>query len=120
MFSPTAEEAGRGIEYAPGLLTKPMGALFALSSGIPWLDAISLVGALGLCARLFRSRNLTVSRPLAVATIVMGLALFVVPSDIIGATYADVRLGPAIALLAIATLGVRANAPSSAANAVLA
>src|SRR5262249_55590770 len=118
--SPTAGEASKGISYAPGLGTKPVGALFTLSSGILWLDALSAACIAALCAWLAITRELTLSRPLAFAAAMMGLALFIVPSEVVGATYADVRLGPAIALLGIAALGLRADAPRTASYAVVA
>jgi hypothetical protein len=56
------------------------------------------------------AKKITISWPLALATIMMSLALFVVPDTVMGESYADVRIGPVIALLAIATFDLRANA----------
>ncbi len=109
-LSPTAGVAGKGFGYAPGLLTKPLGGLYALSSGSLWLDAATVLGQIGLGGWLVMSGRLTVSRPLGFATAMMVLAFFVVPSDVMGALYADVRLGPALALLAVAALDVRGDA----------
>jgi hypothetical protein len=110
LLSPTASVAGKAFVYAPGLGTKPVGALFSLSSGVPWLDEVSLLSMAALFAWLTIARKITVSWPLALATIMMSLALFVVPDSVMGALYADVRIGPVIAFLAIATFDLRANA----------
>jgi hypothetical protein len=64
------------------------------------------------------ARKITISPPLALATIMMSLALFVVPDSVMGALYADVRIGPVIALLAIATFDLRAHAGRAAIYAV--
>jgi hypothetical protein len=114
VFSPTASVAGKGFAYAPGLGTKPVGALFSLSSGVTWLDMTSLFCVVAVFVWLAATRKIAFSRPLAFATIMMSLALFVVPDSVMGALYADVRIGPAIALLAIATFDLRANAGRAA------
>ena len=41
----------------------------------------------------------------------MVLAFFAVPFGVMGALYADVRLGPALALLVIAAFDIRVGAP---------
>jgi hypothetical protein len=112
LVSPTASVAGKGfgVAYAPGLGTKPVGALFSLSSGVPWLDVVSLLCVAAIFVWLAVARKITISRPLALATIMMSLALFVVPDSVMGESYADVRIGPVIALLAIAAFDLRANA----------
>jgi hypothetical protein len=119
LVSPTASEIGRNIAYAPGFLTKPAGALFAISSGILWLDAVSLLSIASLCLFLVTTGSLAFSRPLGFATVMMGFALLVLPVDIMGATYADSRLAPALALLALITPGLNPRAPRRTVNAVL-
>jgi hypothetical protein len=109
VFSPTASVAGKGFAYSPGFGTKPVGALFSLSSGVSWLDAVSLFCLAAVFVWLAIGRKITISRPLALATIMMSLALFVVPDSVMGALYADVRIGPVIALLAIAMFDLRVN-----------
>src|SRR5262249_50909646 len=111
MLSPTASVAGKGFGYAAGLLTKPVGGLFALSSGSQALDTITVLVVIGFGGWLVATHNVVVSRPLAFATAAMALAFVVVPPTIMGALYADVRLAPALALLAIATLDIRPGAP---------
>ncbi|HEX3753855.1 MAG TPA: hypothetical protein VHV26_02150 [Rhizomicrobium sp.] len=120
LFSPTAAVTGAGFGYEPGHLTKLVGGLFSLSSGNRWLDGLSVLVILGIGGWLLMTRNLAVSTPLAFATAAMVLAFFAVPSDIMGALYADVRLAPPLALLAIAALDIRRDAPAPIARAVLA
>jgi hypothetical protein len=120
LLSPTASVAGKGFAYAPGLGTKPLGALFSLSSGVPWLDVVSVLCLAILFGWLSLARKITISPPLALATIMMSLALFVVPDSVMGALYADVRIGPAIAFLAIASFDLRAHAGRPAAYVVAA
>ena len=74
--------------------------------------------AFAVFAWLVLARKITVSPPLALATIMMALALFVVPDSLMGALYADVRIGPAIGLLAIAAFALRADTGRAAVYAV--
>jgi hypothetical protein len=120
LLSPTASVASKGLAYTPGLGAKPMGGLFSLSSGNLWLDAIAFVAMAGVLAWLAVTRNLTLSPPLAVATVMMALAFFVVPFSIMGALYVDVRLGPAVALVALMALDIREGAPARIGRAVMA
>jgi hypothetical protein len=50
----------------------------------------------------------------------LSFCFFLVPSSVMGALYADVRLGPAVAILLIATLDLRFDAPKAARISVLA
>ena len=111
LLSPTADVVGNGFGYDPGLGTKPVGALFSLSSGIVWLDAFTAVSLASVCAWLLLTRRLAFSWPLVTACFMLLFALFALPSSLMGSLYADTRLGPAIALLAIASIDIRANAP---------
>jgi hypothetical protein len=120
LLSPTAAVAGKGFAYSTGWGTKPVGGLFSLSSGVLWLDAGSGVCIAAMLAWLAVSGNLVISKSLAAASIMMGLAFFAVPSSVMGALYADVRIGPAIALLVIATFDLKRDAHRSASFAVLA
>lgn len=110
-LSPTASEVDSNTAYAAGLGTKPVGALFAMSSGLFWIDAITILCIAGLLAFLATTGSLTFSRPLALATALLVVALFALPSTFLSATYVDVRLGPAIALLAAVTPGIRNGTP---------
>jgi hypothetical protein len=120
LFSPTAKVIGQGFGYSPGLGTKPVGGLFSLSSGILWLDALSMACVIAVCVWLFINRYLVISRPLLFASIALSFCFFLVPSSVMGALYADVRLGPAVAILLIATLDLRFDAPKAARISVLA
>jgi hypothetical protein len=110
LVSPTAGVASKGFAYAAGMLTKPVGGLFATSSGSLILDSLTVVSLAGLCGWLALTGNLTFSRPLAFAVGAMVLGFFAAPADVMGALYADVRLAPALALLVVASLDIRPNA----------
>jgi hypothetical protein len=56
-------------------------------------------------------RELAISMPLAFASVMMVLAYLALPDAIMGAINVDVRIGPAIALLVIVALDIRADAP---------
>src|SRR5205085_9586308 len=111
LLSPTAKVIGSGFGYDPGLGTKPVGALFSLASGIFWLDGIRAASIAGLCGWLLAKHRLAISMPLATALACLLVALFALPSSLMGSLYSDIRLGPAIALVAISTLDIRADAP---------
>src|SRR5205085_4120102 len=64
--------------------------------------------------------RLAISMPLATALACLLVALFALPSSLMGSLYSDIRLGPAIALVAISTLDIRADAPRVITNAVAA
>lgn len=114
LFSPAAEGIGNGFGYSGGWGTKPVGALFTLSSGILWLDALTAASIVCVCAWLFLTRRLAISWPLGTACLMLVFALFALPSSLMGSLYADSRLGPAIALLAIASMDIRTDAPKFA------
>jgi hypothetical protein len=114
LLSPAAGVIANGLAYDPGLATKPIGALYALSSGILWLDALTAALVAGVCAWLLLTGRLEFSWPLAAACLMVGFALLALPSSLMGSLYADTRLGPAIALLAIISTDIRADAPKFA------
>ncbi|HXJ01274.1 MAG TPA: hypothetical protein VNH44_08615 [Micropepsaceae bacterium] len=120
LLSPTAGVIGSGFGYDPGLGTKPVGALFALSSGVLWLDALTVAGVVGLAAGLLLTGGLAISWPLVTAFAFCALALFALPSSVMGSLYADTRLAPAIALLAIVSLDIEPRAPRTVSWTVLA
>jgi len=109
LLSPTAKAPGP-ISYAPGFLTKPLGGLFSLSSGVFWLDALTFLTLVGLLVWLWRARALMLSKRLAVASVLVLAAWLVLPDTAIGALYVDSRLGPAIAFLVLIAFDVRAEA----------
>jgi hypothetical protein len=103
LFSPTAGEAGKEVVYATSRY-KMVSGLFSLSSGIVWLDVFTVACVVATCAWLAVNRYLLISRPLLFASIAMTLCLFLVPTTVMGAWFADIRLGPAIAALLIASV----------------
>jgi hypothetical protein len=105
-FSPTAKVAARGVQYAAGLGTKPIGLVFSLSSGIDWLDAATVLSLAILFFWLHFSHRLIWSQKLLVATGLALLALAVLPSSMMGGQYVDSRLGPAVALLLLLSVDV--------------
>ncbi|HEX3486896.1 MAG TPA: hypothetical protein VHT51_17720 [Micropepsaceae bacterium] len=111
LLSPTAGVIGSGLAYDPGLGTKPIGALYALSSGVLWLDAVTAATVLAACAWLLATGRAVISWPLATACFLVLLAFVALPSSIMGSLYADTRLAPAIAILAMISLDIRADAP---------
>jgi hypothetical protein len=111
LLSPSAKVVGEGFAYAPGLLTKPVGALFSLSSGIHWLDALTATSLACVCVWLYSTGRLTFSGALTTAFALLVVALFALPSSVMGSLYADTRLGPAIALMAILSMDIKTDAP---------
>jgi hypothetical protein len=114
LLSPSAKVVGEGFAYAPGLLTKPVSALYSVSSGILWLDTLTGAALAGVCVHLYLCGRLTFSGKLVSAFALLLLALFALPSSLMGSLYADSRLGPAIALLAIVSLDIKTDAPKFA------
>src|SRR5262249_45632842 len=103
LFSPTARVAG-AITYASGHLTKPLGVLFSLSSGILWLDAVTAIVILLLLLMCLIWRQAVVSRRLLVGSMLLLAAFLFLPVSLMGATYVDSRLGPALATVALVSL----------------
>jgi hypothetical protein len=110
-FSPTASAGREAIKYAPGLGTKPIGALFSLSSGIIWLDVLSAIVLLGLGVALYWRRSLTLSWGMAAASMLALLVLYATPTEILGAQFADSRLGVVLGLFLLLSLDLKATAP---------
>jgi hypothetical protein len=119
IISPTAGVVGHGLSYPAGFLTKPVGGLFSLSSGILWLDMVSWGPFAAIACWLVVRKNLSVSRPLAFASGVMLLTFIALPESVMGALNVDVRIGPALALLVIASFDIRVGAPRLARDAVV-
>lgn len=107
LLSPTAEVAAEGFGYAGYLGAKPYGALYSLLTGITWLDCMSLFTLAILSTFLLVTNRIKISAPLRFALVMMTIAFIVLPSSIMGSHFVDVRLGPAIALLYIATIDVK-------------
>ncbi len=109
LLSPTAEVVGQGFGYPNYLGAKPYGALYSLLTGITWLDCISLFSIAILSIFLLVTDRIKIYAPLRFALIMMVTAFIVLPSSIMGSSFVYVRLGPAIALLYIATIDIKAT-----------
>jgi len=109
LLSPTAEVAGQGFGYPNYLGAKPYGALYSLLTGITWLDFMSLSSLTIISIFLFVTNRLEVSAPIRFALLMMIIAFIVLPSSIMGSSFVYVRLGPAIALLYITTVDIKAT-----------
>lgn len=120
LLSPTARVAGWGIQYSAGLMTKPVSGLFSLSSGLLSLDVGSAVAVGALLFFLVRSGDLVISKRLAAASLLLLAALVLLPESLMGATYADSRLGPAAAFLAFVSFDLKTTTSSANRIAVLA
>lgn len=110
LVSPTAHVTSK-LQYAAGWGTKPVSAVFSLSSGFLWLDATTVFAILALGIWFALRGWLSFSRPVAVSAALLLMALIVLPPTMMGSIYADSRLGPAIALLALASFGIASRAP---------
>lgn len=110
LVSPTATMIGSVTHYS-GLGTKFVGGLFSLSSGLLWLDAVTIVVLATLVVWLVLSRRLVTSPSLAFAAVGILLAFLAVPGAILGGLYADARLGPALAILVLLSVDLRADVP---------
>jgi len=109
LISPTAEVASQGFHYPNYLGAKPYGAIYSLLTGINWLDIICFSSLVIATIFLFFTKRIQLSSPLLLAALMMSIAFMVLPSSIMGSSFVYVRLGPAIALLFIATIDVKPN-----------
>jgi hypothetical protein len=111
VLSPTATAGAGAIQYAPGLGTKPVEALFSLSSGIVWLDVVTALVLAGVLLVLYWRRSLVLSWGLATASVLALFVFLATPEVILGALYVDSRLGPVLATLLVLSFGLRDGAP---------
>jgi len=109
LFSPTAEVASQGLRYPDYLGAKPYGALYSILTGIKWLDYALLIGLSLFSIFLFLTNRIKFSGHLLFALLMMILLFIILPSSIMGSSFVYVRLGPAIALLWIASIDIKAN-----------
>lgn len=110
LVSPTAKMAGVPAQFASGLKFKPFSGLFSLWSGIIWLDIVTAATLLALIGGLTWFRRLELARPLAFAALLTLITFLVLPDAIMGGLYADSRLGPALAILILLSVDLRADA----------
>jgi len=113
LLSPTAEVANQGIAYPSFLGAKPLGALYSILTGIKALDIFIFSSIVITFSFLLSTKRIQFSPPLILAFFMMSLAFMVLPSSMMGAFFVDVRLGPAIALLGIAAIDIKADSINS-------
>ncbi len=99
--SPGSERAGDGLVYDPWWAAKPVGALFALQSGVLWADVLVLLALALLVLVLLLTRQLVVDGTLLAAAALLWLAFVVLPPEMLGSLFADVRLVPLAALVTL-------------------
>lgn len=109
LLSPTADVASKGLVYPNYLGAKPFGAIYSLLTGITWLDVFSFSSLAAISIFLFLTGRIKIAPNLLFALAMMMIAFMVLPSSLLGSSFVCVRLGPAIALLGIATLDVKAT-----------
>ena len=106
-LSPGRERAAEGLVYDAWWAAKPLSALFALQSGVLWADMLVLLTLAGLVLALLVRRQLTVSGALLAAAGSLWLAFVVLPPEMLGSSFADVRLVPVAALVSLLALAPR-------------
>jgi hypothetical protein len=73
---------------------KALGLVWILRDQNVWLDTLTLLLAIGLLYFGLRSRDVRLNPPLLVAAAVFLILILLMPSQMFGAVYADVRLWP--------------------------
>ncbi len=104
LVSPGSERATDGLNYSPWIGAKPYAALFSLQSGVLWVDVLVALVLGALVVGLAMTRQLIVSRLMLTAAGMLWLAFMVLPPDVLGSYYADVRLVPLAALALLLAL----------------
>jgi len=108
-FSPTAEIIDKGFSYPNYLGAKPFGALYSILTDITWLNIVYFSSMAVIFSFLLLTRRINISSSLSLALLVMIAALIMLPSSAMGNVFVDVRLGPVITLLFIATIDIKAT-----------
>lgn len=117
IVSPTAEVAGEGVG-GKGFEFKPLGAMvlggvYSLLTGIVWLDVLSYSLLILIFAVFLFTGRIKIAPNLLLAFTIMTITYVLMPPSIMGSHFADVRLGPAIALLWVASIDIKAEYPNS-------
>lgn len=99
LLSPGSERASDGLVYSPWWGAKPVGALFTLQSGVLWADLLVLLALALLVLVLLVTRQLAVRGTVLTAAGLLWLAFLVLPPEMLGSSFADVRLVPLAALV---------------------
>ncbi len=117
LVSPTADVAGEGLSEksfafkAIGSII--LGGLYSILTGIIWLDIITYSLLILIFALFFLKKRIKFSPSLFFAFSVMTIIYILLPPAIMGSQFADVRLGPAIALLLVASIDIKPNFTNS-------
>ena len=107
-ISPTAGDVNSGqfvLSFRPSW--KVLGGLFSLLTLITWLDVLVLVLLMIILVIALCTRRLQLSFPMFFATVMLAAAYLVLPGSLMGSHFVDVRLGPAIALLLLASVDIK-------------
>lgn len=107
LLSPGSERVGDGLVYGAWWGAKPLGALFTLQSGVFWADLLVLL-ALALLLLLL-TRQLEVRGEVLTAAGLLWLAFVVLPPEMLGSSFADVRLVPLAALVTLLAVAPQAG-----------
>jgi hypothetical protein len=105
--SPGSERAGDGLVYSSWWGAKPFSALFALQGGVLWADVLVLLALAALATVLLLAGQLAVSGALAAAAGSLWLAFVVLPPEMLGSQFADVRLVPLAAMISLLAVAPR-------------
>jgi hypothetical protein len=108
-ISPGTERAGDGLVYSPWWGAKPFGALFTLQSGVLWADVLVGVALAALVMVLLLTRQLALNGAVLTAAGMLWLAFVVLPPDMLGSSFADVRLVPLAALVTLLAFAPQAG-----------
>jgi hypothetical protein len=109
LLSPGSERAGDGLVYSSWWGAKPFGALFTLQSGVLWADVLVLLALALLLLLLLLTRQLEVRGGLLTAAGLLWLAFLVLPPEMLGSSFADVRLVPLAALVTLLAVAPQAG-----------
>lgn len=101
LVSPGSERATDGLVYSTWWGAKPYAALFSLQSGVLWADVVVLLCFAALMLALLWARQLNVSRLMLSAAGLLWLAFVVLPPEMLGSSFADVRIVPIAALVTL-------------------
>jgi hypothetical protein len=101
LVSPGSKRAGDGLTYGGWWGAKPFGALFTLQSGVLWADLAVFLTLSALVMTLWLTRQLETDRRAIAAAGALWLAFVVLPPEMLGSSFADVRLVPIAALVTL-------------------
>lgn len=107
VVSPGSERAGEGLAFPPWWGAKPFSALFALQGGVLWADVLVPITLAVLIGALWLGGQLTVAGPLVAGAAALWLAFILLPADLLGSSFADVRLVPLAAMVTLLALAPR-------------